>query len=350
MTTRHPLPHLLASLCLTLPLIACDGDDLGDFNDAEEIGQVLNEVNGGLDMEDEAPQFGEPALFDAAALPVEEGVEDVIEDDPEVVAMRAESDAMLYHAAIRWGRFPFNPEVSANRDWSGTFRVNRGALVVRQTIAFEGTDALATRSDRLSISFQSMTRSSHDGLRVVVIDPTPDAVQPLILSYSDAGGEVHSLSIKNLLGAPDTFDAGSGDKLVTVAIAQPAQDCELGFLGGRWHKVAQDRGRMLGRVVSVDGETLGHIRGVYGRRENGNRVFFGKYINTEGSFRGIYVGRYQDGQFLGRWVTRDGDIGALGGLYRETVPGPGIGGQFLGRWAEKSCAVEVGPGSTLPDL
>jgi hypothetical protein len=87
------------------------------------------------------------------------------------------------------------------------------------------------------------------------------------------------------------------------------------------------------------------MRGIYGVRSTGERVFFGKYINLEGKFRGIYAGRYGDGHFAGRWLHRSGDKGALGGLYRETIPGPEVGGHFLGRWAETTCDVPVDPGA-----
>jgi hypothetical protein len=67
-------------------------------------------------------------------------------------------------------------------------------------------------------------------------------------------------------------------------------------------------------------------------------VFFGKYINREGQFRGIFAGHYRDGRYLGRWMTRAGEHGRLGGQYRESLPGPEVGGAFMGRWAETSCA------------
>ena len=58
-----------------------------------------------------------------------------------------------------------------------------------------------------------------------------------------------------------------------------------------------------------EGEPSGHIRGIYGRRENGEQVFFGKFINREGEFKGIFRGEYGDGHFGGRWIHRAGERG-----------------------------------------
>ena len=90
-------------------------------------------------------------------------------------------------------------------------------------------------------------------------------------------------------------------------------------------------------MVNAEGEIVGHMRGIYGRRANGERVFFAKYINRAGEFRGILHGTYADGHFIGRWRTRDGDVGGLRGEYVENLPGPRVGGHYMGRWAETRC-------------
>ena len=82
--------------------------------------------------------------------------------------------------------------------------------------------------------------------------------------------------------------------------------------------------RVRRRVVSEDGRPLGHIRGVYGERRNGNKVFFGKYINTEGHFQGILRGTYGEGSFQGRWLTRAGERGSLMGRVQESDRRAGV--------------------------
>lgn len=127
------------------------------------------------------------------------------------------------------------------------------------------------------------------------------------------------------------------------------ESCARGFLRGRWHKVAPHRGRLLGQVRDSDGETIGRMRGVYGQRRNGNKVFFGKYITEEGGFRGLFAGRYQEGHFRGVWLNREGEVGALGGAYRDIPRDGRIGGHYLGRWASSSCIIDVRPPVDMPD-
>jgi hypothetical protein len=81
------------------------------------------------------------------------------------------------------------------------------------------------------------------------------------------------------------------------------------------------------------------VRGLFGVRASGEQVFFGKYIDLDGHFRGLFAGRYGDGRFAGKWIDRDlDDHGVLGGAYRETTDGAG---HFLGRWAETSCNLPI---------
>lgn len=351
MTKQPPSKRILSTcLLLALPLAACAQDD---FDDSDSIAESVNLVNGGLDMEDEAPMFGEEELFASANLADEIEVTDELAEDPEVVAMGALDGALRIHAAIRWGQIPFDLSAESVIDWSGTISVNRGAIIVRRAIAFEpvtGDVVERPRTDPRAVSFTSTTKPANDGLRLTIIDPTPDAAEPLVLDYSDASGSVYSVEVSELLGAPQSFDVGvEGNRIVAVAVPALGADCAHGFLRGRWHRVAPNRGRLLGRVRAANGELLGHMRGLYGQRANGNRVFFGKYINTDGAFRGIFAGRYQNGHFRGLWMAQGGNVGALGGHYRETIPGPEVGGHYLGRWAESACNVETGPGSDMPD-
>ena len=123
---------------------------------------------------------------------------------------------------------------------------------------------------------------------------------------------------------------------------EPADPCAHGTLRGRWHRVEDGRGRLIGVVSDAEGEPIGHVRGVYGRRASGEQVFFGKYIDRDGRFRGLFGGGYGEGHFAGRWIVRpDQEHGRLAGFYRETIEGPETGGLFLGRWAETSCNLRL---------
>lgn len=323
------------SLALLLPATACMTDDVED--DAGEIASALELEDGGYDMEDEAPMFGD-GLADAELA---DGVvfDDPMETDLEVAAMREAPDAAVYNTLILWGQMRPDRDVDAPRNWSGRISVNRGAIVVRRTIRFEGpTDRLLPRQDRTAVAFTSATLPHHDGLNLAIIDPTPGAAEPLLVTYELAGGPTFELPMAALVdGLESRVVDERGNRITAGAIRRLVDVCDHGRLRGRWHQVAPNRGRFVGGVSNADGDPVGHIRGIYGERRSGDKVFFGKYINRAGQFRGIFRGTYEDGHFQGRWITRAGEVGALGGEYRESIPGPRTGGHFLGRWTELRC-------------
>jgi hypothetical protein len=218
--------------------------------------------------------------------------------------------------------------------------VSRGVLLIRRIVAFEDrTDAVERRTDPRSIDFSSVTRSHVDGLRLTIVDPEPASAEPLVLTYEPADGTAWSRTIDALVEGPQSLELDEfGNRLVAVAMPEPADVCANGFLRGRWHRVRDGRGRLYGHVSDGEGEPVGHMRGIYGRRRNGEQVFFGKFIDRDGRFRGLLRGTYGDGHFRGRWLDRgEPDRGRLAGEYRENRSIRGIGGHFLGRWAETAC-------------
>jgi hypothetical protein len=338
----------LLSLSLILFVGCAASTETGDVG---EISSALELENGGLDMLDEAPAFGETELLESLQLLDEDlPVVDEMETSAELVALRDTPDAVVFRAAVQWGQIPGNPDAETPHDWSGALVVNRGAIVARRTIRFEGpTDNLLPRRNPEVLPFTSATLPHHDGLVVSIIDPTPAAEEPLILTYvpdlpgplGSEGDPIH-VPVAALLDGPRMLSTDElGNRMIAVAHARPVDVCQNGFMMGRWHRVEEGRGRFIGRVVSDDGELRGHVRGLYGVRLDGSQVFFGKYVNTDGEFRGIFRGEYADGEYRGRWITRGGEVGVLGGRYRESIPGPETGGHFIGRWAETSCGLPM---------
>lgn len=325
------------SLLLTVALAGC-----GDVED--DLDTAIEQEHGGLTMDDEAPMFGDELAFEEAGeADIDAEFVDPMESDAELITMMEAPDAAIARVRIVWGMIPARPDVEAPRNWTGTIAVNRGALLVRSTIAFEpATDRVLARDSRTTVRFTSVTRPHRDGLVLTVIDPTPLADEPLTLTYTTVEGDTYEATIADLVAGPVEGGADDlGNRIVAVALRRPVDVCEHGFLGGKWHQVRPGRGVLIGRVVSAEGAPMGHMRGLYGERASGERVFFGKYINTEGEFRGIFAGTYREGHFAGRWLTRAEERGVLAGHYREDAPGDRVGGHFLGRWAEKTCAVDL---------
>jgi len=342
--TKLPLFAAGLGLLSTLALPACTDDGSADV---DAIASSLELENGGFTMTDEQPAFGDMDL--TTEFPDEAIVEDPMEQDSEVTTMMNDANAVLFHVELLWGQLPIDPTNDTPHNWSGELRVNRGAIILRHTIAFEpATDSILPRTSPRSLAFRSATMPAVDGLRLLVIDPHPGD-GPLVISYRTPAGAVFELPMAALVNGPlNVVVDDANNRIVGTAMPQIVDVCSHGFLRGAWRKFADGRGRLRGVVRNQFGELLGHVKGLYGRRQNGEKVFFMKYIRRDGTFWGIARGHYGDNHFAGHWFNRSGEAGALGGRYTEDlVPGPQAAGHFLGRWREATCNVPVGPGTPV---
>ena len=329
-------PQLPLALLLSATAVACV-DDPSSKPTTEDVTTAIELENGGLDTSDEAPMFGDDLAYAAAQIEGDTAVADPMASDPTIVAMGAPgANVLARDLVIVWGRMPADRDATVGRDWSGELRLSRGGMLIRRKIAFEqASDRVLPRTSRDAIAFESVTRPHADGLALTVFDPDAANVNPLTLTYTPNGGTAHSLDLSQLANGPVVVDLGDGNRVV-VAGHRRADDCDHGFLRGRWHALAPNANAYRGIVASSDGEPVGHIRGIAGKRQNGDAVMFGKFINREGQFMGILKGTYEDGKFVARWLDRGGDHGQIHGVY---FPGPTEGaGGFLGRWSETSCA------------
>ena len=114
--------------------------------------------------------------------------------------------------------------------------------------------------------------------------------------------------------------------------------CPKGFLSGRWGKNEDGENVFYGKWSSHRDILQGHLRGTWGDNQ-----FFGKYINRDGLFEGLIKGRYHNGNslspmhrsagwFRGYYYDADGNIlGVLRGHYFENPKETGMG-LFAGRW------------------
>lgn len=323
-------------------------DSQEESGEAEEIAAALEQENGALDVLDEAPMFGNELTF-ADAVDPENPIQDELEATPPVMELNQKPDAAKIEVALVWGQLPGNLQNKTPYNWSGKVSVSRGAILVRRTIRFEDKgDQLLPRKDPRVVAFTSVTLPHHDGLRLTVLDPTPLAPEPLTITYENQNGTVYSAPIGELIGGPESVQVDeAGNRFVGVAMAKPVDVCQFGMLGGKWHNVAPGRGRMAGVVTNAVGDPIGHVKGIYGEKQNGEQVFFGKYIDAQGHFRGIFAGKYADGHYQGKWLHAAKEVGVLGGQYFDAAPAK-PGGKFIGGWAETSCNFKVGPGAPPP--
>lgn len=329
MSTRLAIALATASL-----LAAACGDVTPD---PDTIAADLELENGGLDTTDEAPQFGDPA-FDEAALEPDGAVTDALDGDVEVEQLRQHPGAFHFRVLVVWGQLPPDRTTPTPRDWDGGIAISNGALVVRRTIGFEDTtDLVAPREVRTAVRFRSTTRPFADGLALEVLTSGPLA--STVLAYRSADGTTMiEVPLSQLVQGPVSTDVDALGNRMVMTVVHHHDACETGFMRGRWQQVRPGLGRFVGVVNDDDGDPIGHLRGIWGTRASGERVFFAKYIANDGTFRGLFAGHHGDGELAGRWIVSTGDHGRAQGRYRESLPGPDVGGHFLGRWAETSCS------------
>ncbi|HEY5921655.1 MAG TPA: hypothetical protein VIV11_08285 [Kofleriaceae bacterium] len=331
---RHQLP--LALLLATSTFACVNAPAGGTEEEAEQITSALEQENGGLDMEDEAPMFGDQLAFDQAAIEHDTQVVDTMASDPEVTALESQVGGERHRLLIAWGRMPADPTATTGRDWSGSLTLSRGALVIGRTIGFEeATDGVVPRTSRDRIEFRSVTRPFADGLLLRVLDPDPTQ-GPLRLRYASVDGTtIRDLDLSELRDGAISIDLGDGNRIVALALRERDR-CDHGFMRGRWVRLRPHLGAYRGMVANANGDPVGHIRGIWGQRRNGDKVMFGKFIATDGTFRGILHGTYDAGHWHARWLVSTGDHGVARGVYFDA---PDVrGGVFGGRWAETSCA------------
>lgn len=122
--------------------------------------------------------------------------------------------------------------------------------------------------------------------------------------------------------APSTGDATEPPPPTDAPNAPPSgelEPCPHGLIKGQWKHVKNGFGVFRGAFLAPGGELLGYVRGVYGR----HRVV-GKVVTKDGQPHSLMMGVYGASFFRARLITRDGIEGALGGRYADNV--------FIGKW------------------
>jgi len=305
-------------------------------SDTADVASALEQPNGGLDTADEAPQFGVEADFTAANIEADSATTDTMAADPRVTAISSSPTVNATQLLVLWGKLPVDPGTGEHRDWTGQLQVSHGALVVERKVAFEAaTDSLLPRTAIDTVAFKSITGPAVDGLALELIEASPSATPPT-LTYTPADASASLvIDLSQLAAGPIVIDAGNGYKLIAIG-EQRDPSCHGGFMRGRWHALTAHLGGFLGLVTDRSGAVIGHVRGIYGERRNGDHDLFAKFIDLDGKFVGLLVGSYANGEYQARWIDRGGDHGGAHGVYFDAPTERG--GGFLGRWAEAACS------------
>jgi hypothetical protein len=331
-----------------LLLAGCGTDSTSvESNGIEELN--LTDDFGGYKAVDQPPAFGDPEIENTMAADAESPTMDA--DSIDVDSLRCDPQNTLYSVIIRWGQLDGDSTVTAATDWSGTASVLYGHLGVFRLIRFEpGQDYIVRpRVNRLEVSWVSQTTVHYDGLVFVIADPVdPDDTLPAENTFTFATAPYTETFPVTDLADLDTIITVDdlGNQVSITAHKLEALPCGQGFVEGVWraNNHLGKMGKFFGKWMSDDGALLGHIRGHWGERGNGERVLFGQWISLAGIFKGFIRGTYDpdpaqpgQGTFDTKIYTRNKvEIGVLTGEYLKSDD-IRRGGYFQGMW-EIDCA------------
>jgi hypothetical protein len=142
----------------------------------------------------------------------------------------------------------------------------------------------------------SQTSWHMDGLATKLYIPPSVNEDTVTLTYESDQLSI-SFTIDQLEDLDTLIDVDYGN-----AVSFQAIRCELwadsptrGHLAGRWGRDDNGQGIFYGRWMNSNGRLVGAIKGVWGIDDAGNQVFIGKWIDRSGKFRGFVKGLwYQD--------------------------------------------------------
>lgn len=327
---------LALALCAVAPLAltACVSSDQEE-DEVAQIRDALELDNGGMDTGDEAPAFGDDHV---AATP--ELVATFADATDVTSATMLASGAAKFHVVLTWGHLPKAHDQSDSDvdpqpvDWTGDVRVDAGAIGLLRTLKFDAHDGVLPRQNAQQVDFVSHTLPAVDGLLLQVAIP-PNGARVLHVETAALTTDIDLDQLAHDGGA--LVPLGDGRNGLAAMGYADVPGCARGFLFGRWVKLQGGVGKLRGRVVAGNGDPLGHVKGIWGHapKKDENR-FFGKYIDQDGDFRGLFGGTYGGGAFHGKWGTVDpADHGTLEGRYSDGFDIDDGRGFYVGRWSEK---------------
>ena len=334
----------ILALFAMLALSACSTkNSLTDDNDVTGDAEIsLEKEFGGYETSDEAVAFGDSEML--TDFPEDEDANDVYAEDAQVLeALNFPADTTAndpikaYFLRITFGLLEGDSTATEIIDWSGAAEVSQGTLVVLKKIRFEANDYILPRESRTKVEFVSQTKPHFDGLLLAIIDnDTSDAEGTFTLN---AGAYSHTFNLSELDSLELLEPVGDlGHEMSIITRSKEYTPFAGGFLAGRWVKTRAHGGEFRGRWIDSMGLNGGHLKGIWGARGNGNKVFKGKYISVNGEFRGLIAGEWNydrdenGGTFRGRWINRDRQtVGYLAGKFKTGRAGDRRG-FFHGRY------------------
>lgn len=350
-----PIPAILLSFAL-MGCFEPQTDEPAATIDELVFGQYGLEMDeGGFSADDE----GVEQFFDHAD---DEQIDDAVgeyEDDAEAEAKAVGVDgkAVVHRVMIRWGQFPFDSAVSEPTKWNGIVAVKGGKLFLKKLLLFEGKDMAASCINHHCALVKTATLPHNDGIVMTVVTPADVAAADFKLVVKFAGLYKRVIGLKELAGLSEVTPVDHfGNKVLIMS--HKVGPCPKGFVGGKWKRLGPKGGIFAGKWQNAGGGIDGKLAGIWGKRENGKRVFFGLYVGNDEKFKGLLKGKYsplkslpegvKEGGFLeGHWVGKNDALGGvLKGFYH--IAEEGGKGSFKGKWRAKCPKAELEDPETCP--
>jgi len=315
---------------LAIIVVGCSSDSPMVPGTSDELN--LTAQFGGYTAADEPAAFGDPEV--EAMMDQDPPAEDPAFALGEADSLRGMAGVTVYAMAIRWGMLKEDSTATQTTDWSGSLTLTHGFIHVVRTIRFEEHQdyIVRPRTGRHELSWVSFTSKSFDGLMLAIIVPPtpPDSDWSNNQLNFQTGPYSRIFALSELEHLNEIVDVGSqGEQIAFNATDLSSDSCGTGQLEGRWLlNPSHKNGHFMGKWMSDDGLILGHMRGHFGARPEGEKVFFGKYIGLEGLFRGLIRGTWgfdpndsTKGWFDGIFADRAGrTLGELHGRWGSIPP------------------------------
>src|SRR5262245_55239933 len=102
---KRSLSTTLFAATAAIGFTACTTSDEDSIPDEDQVVSAIEQPNGGLDMEDEAPMFDDP-VFSAADLENDAAETDALEADPATRQLFDTAGAVRHRVVVLWGELP----------------------------------------------------------------------------------------------------------------------------------------------------------------------------------------------------------------------------------------------------
>lgn len=298
-------------------------------------------------VDESSADFGDPDIAEVLAENTEQEFDDPIAYLPVIDSIESRERPAVFCFRMVWGNLAGDSGVTDLTDWSGSLTLSRGAIVVTHVIRFEpGQDYLLPRYNEAGyyvpeeLRWVSQTSSHFDGLATRLYIPPSITDEVVTVTYESEQYST-SFTIYELADLDTLIDIGAGN-----AISFQASPCEprvnipdRGHMIGRWGRDDDGQGIFYGRWMTLRGRIIGSVNGRWGVDSTGHRVFVGKYVDRQGRFEGFVKGTWHarglgpnaTGQFRGRIFNADREpIGVLKGHFKQGTTRKG--GYFAGKW------------------